>query len=211
MRKSLPHRGLDAITNSFIACRLLPCKQNQTSIVILPGKNKAQNVPGRANQSVAFSSLSAIVVRLRMTIRAEKCEVRYAIISVISVYMVYLQRYRLAAPLRKPTTSAGRFSCKPLVSLPQTPGALITGILNKDGLICQFLFRVEFQSDIPSLASKMRSVYSLIRDYPVDCPIIPAYRLQPELTQYASYGKILGNCFPYIIDSIFLLTHSIEL
>jgi hypothetical protein len=113
-----------------------------------------------------------------MTIRAEKCQVRYAIIPVVSVYMVYLQRYRLTAPLRKPTTGTGRFTCELLVSLPQTPGALITGILDKDGIICQFLFRVEFQSDIPSLTGKMRSVYGLIGDYPIDCPVISAYRLK---------------------------------
>lgn len=53
----------------------------------------------RTGQSIAFSSLSAIVVRLRMTIRAEKRQVRNAIIPVVPVYMVYLQRNRLAAPL----------------------------------------------------------------------------------------------------------------
>ena len=57
----------------------------------------------------------------------------------------------------------------------------------------------------------MRRIYSLVGNYPIDCPVIPAYRLQPELTQDASYGKILGNRFPYVLDSVFLLAHPIKL
>ena len=37
---------------------------------------------------------------------------------------------------------------------------------------------MEFQSNIPSLTGKMRSVYGLIGDYPIDCPVISAYRLK---------------------------------